>query len=276
MKKIYAVALIATLTASAFAFDPDESVKLNGTAKSYTKTLYTVTEKFGEYFRSPIAKYQHLYDSASGQELEVMELNARDAMVDKITYDYDSANNVVASAYYDADGNLSVKTAIAYTAEGKSEKSEFDKEDNLIGKTIYKYKDNTVEESYYDGEGVLLWRNISVKDSKGNIVSTSKYFSSGALNERYVPAYNEKNELIGYERYNALGGLIEKVVYRMNADGLRSEEIIYNSENVVTVRKLWRYDEKQNPSRITTYNVSDKFGATVNELVSIIEFSYLY
>ena len=62
MKKILATIISVGLTCSVFAFDPSMNLKPMGSVKEYTKMDYTITEKFGDYYRSPKSKYVHIYD----------------------------------------------------------------------------------------------------------------------------------------------------------------------------------------------------------------------
>ena len=81
MKKTFLAMTAAALSLGAYAFDPSSSVSLAAPVKDYTKTTYTITEKFGEYYRSPKAKYMHVFD-ASGKETEASEFTAKGALVD--------------------------------------------------------------------------------------------------------------------------------------------------------------------------------------------------
>ena len=90
MKKFIATAISLCLGISAFAFDGSAFLAPAAGVKSYIKTDYLVSSKFGEYFRTPNVKYQHVFNNF-GQEVENTELTVDGKIVDKIVYEYDAA-----------------------------------------------------------------------------------------------------------------------------------------------------------------------------------------
>ena len=75
MKKVLLSALIATAGFLAFAFDDSPFMKPNGEPKSYTQTEFTISTKFGDYYRTPAVKYKHTFNDA-GLEIESAEYSA--------------------------------------------------------------------------------------------------------------------------------------------------------------------------------------------------------
>src|SRR5574344_681277 len=152
MKRIVLTALIALVACSAFAFD-SATFTPNGKISSFTKTDYSISTKFGDYFRTPKSKFVHTFD-ATGLETESSEYSVKDVLIDKISYQYDASRNLVSSTFYDANNNIVWTTKMVYDATGKlKEESEFDKDNNLTSKTIYKTDGNTTDETYYDASG---------------------------------------------------------------------------------------------------------------------------
>ena len=88
-----------------YAFDPAAAVSLSAPVKDYTKTTYTITEKFGEYYRSPKAKYLHVFD-ANGRQTETSEFTAKGAVVDRLVFAYDAAGNLTSTTGFDSDGKI--------------------------------------------------------------------------------------------------------------------------------------------------------------------------
>ena len=87
MKKTMIFLAVATLSAQIFAFDSEATLKPTTPIGGYTKIDYQITEKFGDYYRSPRAKFVHMFD-ANGRETEATELTSKDTVVDRITYKY--------------------------------------------------------------------------------------------------------------------------------------------------------------------------------------------
>ncbi|MBR4322780.1 hypothetical protein [Treponema sp.] len=273
MKKTLFILGAAILSVQAFAFDTEASIKPVGSAKEYTKTVYQITEKFGDYYRSPRAKFVHIFD-ASGRELEASELTSKDSLVDRIVYKYEG-NNLVETVCTDADGKIAWKMTRTYDANGnKLEESEFNASDALVNKTIWKINGKQIEESYYNADGSLLSKIITKNDDQNRIAEVAQYLSSGALEEKATYSYNDAGKLSEIAYSNGSGVQTKKLVYRFDASYQITEEQTYNSENKLVVRVIYKYDGNGNIIKTTTYNVAEKFGTTVNELAGISEYEY--
>ena len=150
-------------------------------------------------------------------------------------------------------------------------------------KTIYEYndkdvakgKDVKVTESYYNGDGKLLARPLSTKDKQGKITEADRYYGDGNLDQRMVYTYQD-NKLAQIEYIEIDGKAHSRCVYRYDTKGFLSEIQVYNSNNVLYQREIYKVDANGNPTTISTYAVSEKFGGTVSELQTQSGFSYTY
>ena len=272
MKKSLFILAAAFISVQAFAFDTEASIKPLG-AKEYTKTIYQITEKFGDYYRSPRAKFVHVFD-ATGREIEASELTSKDSLVDRISYKYEG-NNLVETVCTDIDGKIMWKMVKVYDANGnKSEESEFNASDALVNKTIWKINGKQTEESYYNADGSLLSKIITKNDEQDRIAEVAQYLATGALEQKALYSYNDAGKLSEISYSNGAGVQTKKVVYRFDASYQITEEQTYNSENKLVVRVIYKYDAAGNIIKTTTYNVAEKFGTTVNELAGISEYTY--
>ena len=86
-------------------------------------------------------------------------------------------------------------------------------------------------------------------------------------------AYYESGKLKEETRYS--GSKKNGPCRQYDENGTLAEVTTYINDKVVN-RTLIKYEEKGNVSRISEYNIADKFGTTVNELIGIAEFSYVY
>ena len=273
MKKTLLILATAALSAQVFAFDSEASLKPEGGVGQYTKIEYQITEKFGDYYRSPRAKFVHVFD-ATGLETEASELTSKDSLVDKITYKYEG-NNLIERVCTDADGKITWKITTAYDAEGnKTEESEFNAANTLINKTIWKINGNQIDESYYNADGALLSKIITKNDDQGRTAEVAQYAAAGNLEQKAVYTYNDAGKLSEISYSTATEPQTKKVVFRFDATYQITEEQTYNSENKLTVRVIYKYDATGNIIKTTTYNVAEKFGTTVNELAGISEYNY--
>lgn len=277
MKKTLIVLSAAALTANLYAFDPAPAITVTGSVSSYTKTDYTITEKFGDYYRSPKAKYVHVFDAA-GRQIETSELSIKDALVDKITYTYDNNNNITNTVCTDADGKVQWKIDSVYDAKGtKTEESEFNAGDVLSNKSIWKtVPGKSSEEAYYSAEGALLGKTITKFDEHARVSEVNTYSPNGQLDERRVNSYNDAGKLSEVTYFLPNGVQQKKVVFRFDSAYAVTEEQTYNESNKLVQRIIFKYDAAGNITKATTYTVADKFGGTVNELTAICEYSYNY
>lgn len=275
MKKIlFASFAVAALAVNLYAFDSEASLQPVGGARQYTKTEYTITEKFGDYYRSPRAKFVHVFD-ASGKETEASELTNKDAPVDHVSYSYDARGRLAEQVCTDADGKIQWKITYAYDAAGnKTEESEFNASDTLVNKTIWKIDGKQVDESYYNADGALLSKIITKSDDSGRTSEVATYNADGNLQEKAAYSYNDAGKLSEITYTDFLGNVSHKTVFRFDASYQITEEQTYNAENKLSVRIIYKYDTNGNIIKKTSYNVAEKFGTTVNELTGISEFSY--
>jgi hypothetical protein len=273
MKKTLLTLAALAVSVQTFAFDPEPSLKIAGSASEYTKLEYQITEKFGDYYRSPRVKYVHVFD-ASGHETESSELTSKDSLVDRITYKYEGGN-LVETVCADSDGKISWKMVTSYDAAGnKIDESEFNASNTLVNRTIWKINGNQTDESYYNADGALLSKIITKYDDQNRIAEVAQYASSGSLEQKASYTYNDAGKLseISYSNLDAVQ--TKKVVFRFDASYQISEEQTYNAANKLIKRIIYKYDSVGNIIKTTTYNVAEKFGTTVNELAGICEYSY--
>lgn len=277
MKKIILSIFVSLIGFCAFAFDAAPFLSPQGNVKSYVKTDYSISSKFGEYFRSPKAKFKHIYND-SGLEISSTQYSPSDVIIDKIVYEYDIENRLTSQTCYDSENILLWKSVITYNEAGlKIDSSEFGKGGTLRGKTLYKYDGkNIVDESYYNGTGALLWKNTYKYDDKNILSEASSYFEDGTLDSRETYKYSDKNKLTEILIEDNTGLTKSREVYRYNEDGSVSEFAVYDSSNRAIRREFYKYDAKGNPVKITTYFITQKFGTTVNELSNMSDFTYQY
>jgi len=256
-------------------FSDSPFFKVNGQIKNYTKTDYTITQKFGDYFRTPDTKYVHNLN-ADGRETDISQFNASGSLINKITYVYDDKGKTVSQTGTDASNITEWKVLYTYDDKGiKTEESEYGKDNTLSGKSIFKYPDTSqCEESYYNGQGALIWKNISRFDEKGRKTEAYQYFADGSLDEKQAFIYNENGILVEIDNYDANGRQIRRVKYRFGSDGTITETQTDDMKNNAETREFYKYDDSGNLSKVTTYTVAHKFGTIVNELTDMSEYTY--
>lgn len=278
MKKFIISALSLCLGFSVFAFDASAFLAPAAGVKSYTKTDYIVSSKFGEYFRTPNVKFQHVFNNF-GQEVENTELTVDGKIVDKISYEYDAAGHIVSQTGYDDSENVVWKIVNTYNKDGlKTEENEYNGEDLLYSKSIFKYSGkNCIDETFYNGNGALIWKNTFEYDDKDNCTAVYSYYANGSLESKKTYKYNDLNKIqeICYIDDDGVT-LLKKELFRYDAKNVLTEVATYAADNSLTLRQFYKYDAKGNVTKITTYSIAKKFGTTVNELVGMSDFTYKY
>ena len=273
MKKILTFAGLALFSFSLFAVDIFSISKLQGEIKSFTRTDYAVTTKFGNYFRTPSAKTTHNY--TEGKETEEIHLTPRDVVIRKVIWNYDEEGNLSEKVCSNAENELEWKTAMTYVDGVQQDHSEYDNAGNLKNRTIYTYTDGLLtDETDYNADGALMWKTIyTYTDGIVNVIS--KYNSKGELDTAETYKYNEDGKLDTIVTTDAFSNETTQIVFRY-ANGQISELLSYNSANKLVNRVLVKYDAAGNVAKISEYEVADKFGTTVNELINMIEYVFEY
>ena len=270
MKKLISLAVLAATTILAFAYD-NELLEVKGGYRSYTKTHYAVTSKFGDYFRTVADKYEHSLDGS--KRTAIKSLNAKDELLDQTSFEYNADGTLAAMTLSDITGST---TRIVYEYEDsriKSE-SEFNSDGELCKKLIYKYADSKTTQSMYDATGKLMFRSISTCDEKCNVIECFNYNADGRLENSQKSTYLDDGRISAIETFDLDGNKTGKTVYRYDAKGFISEIQIYATDTDIIERDIYKNDDFGNPKRISVYSVAEKFGAIANELVSITDYSY--
>lgn len=276
MKKILIAAAAVALSFSAFALDVSTCAPIQGNVESYSVKEYSVYTEFGEYFRRLQGRQDYTLN-ADGLPTEVTEYTARDVAMGKVKTTYDAKGNELTKYYYDADQKMVWREITSYKNDLKCDSSEYNANGDLTSKVIYKFDgDNLVDESYYDAKGALVWKIIYKYNDAGLVCSKAMYSSNGDLDEEETYKYldNGKLDVIGH--IDAFEKTVSQEVFRYNASGVLVEVINYNAANIVDKRTQFKFDATGNVTRVSEYAVSQKFGSTVNELLSQKDYSYNY
>ena len=274
MKKLLLAALTASLSLSVFGYDIFSYVSINGNAKSYTQTEYSVSTKFGDYFRTPVGKTTHTLNEAA-KDVEVTEYTPRDVLVNKTQISFDASGKETGLVCVNADGETEYKEVYSYKNGQKSDVSSYGKDGSLEGKIIYAYEAGLMtEETAYDGDGVLIWKNV-YKYEESKLSKKCRYFADGTLQEEENYKYSNTGAIESITTNNTSWGTKQEV-FRYASNGQLSEIITYDDENKVCDRLVIKYDAQGNVAKVSDYSVAEKFGTTVNELGYLAEFTYTY
>jgi len=274
MKKILTFVAVAAMSFSLFGLDIFNYVQINGNVRNYTQIDYDIGSKFGNLTRTPVLKTITALDNA-GRAVEITELSARDAVLNKISNKYDVYGNLTEQNCYDAEAKLLWRNVVTYNNGQKADASEYDKNGVLRSKTIFTYENGKlVDETGYDGDGALLWKIIYKYNENGNYSDIFEYSADGSLDSQETYTYTEDGTLESLFTYDTYTGISENKVFRYASNKRLSEITTYDSNKQVTNRLIIKYDAGGNVSKVSDYAIAQKFGTTVNELTSMTEYSY--
>ncbi len=273
MKKNALFISIFCLAFSVFAEDSVAVFKPAGNVSSYTRTIYSVSSRFGDYFRTVSKKEVH--EMKNGLETEVSLLSAKDELIQKSSWVYNANGTIKTLSVTDAEKE--VKHEYEYTADlkiGVITAKDLNTEE-ITSKTIYKYEDGKITEDFYDEEGKLLTRKIRTLDPSGNIAEETSYNGDGTFSFLEKYSFNEAKKISSIETFDEDSNCTKKTVFQYDENGFLTEIQIYN-EGKITERRLCKNDALGNPTRISFYDVVDKFDKVVYELKRIDDFTYSY
>ena len=271
MKKIALMAVTVLMAGSLFAFDND-LLEFKGKPESYTKTEYSVTSRFGEYFRTVAIKHVHTF--ANGLRMETVSYSPKDEVLDSVSYEYTAGRKISAEICKDAEGKVTRKLVYEYSTDGKiKSESAYNAEDVLTGKNIYKHEANKTIESLYNAEGKLVSRTNHILEN-GKEVEVAYYFGDGTLSHAEKYTYNDKGDVALIENIDSEGKKAGKTIYRYDDKGAIAEIQIYASDTDLIERDIYKTDAKGNPTKISIYSIAEKFGSIANELISITDYTY--
>lgn len=274
MKKVFTLICLAVFCSSVFALDIFNYIPVSGNVKTIVQTDYEITTKFGNYFRTPSAKVINVLNE-SGKIIETTELTPKDIVLDKTVTKYDVYGNVIEQATYDSESVLLWRTVITYKGMQKVDSSEYGKNGVLKAKTLYIYDEfgNLIDETGYDGDGVLIWKTkYQYKGTK--LESVCEYYSDGSLSREEKFTYNSSDKIESIVTYDVFSKSTEILVFRYAANGQITEITTYGNDKQIVKRLMIKYDATGNVAKLSDYDVAEKFGTTVNELSLITEYMY--
>lgn len=274
MKKLITLVAALAMSFSLFGLDIFSYVQIKGNVKNYTQIDYDIGTKFGNYTRTPVLKTITTLDTA-GRIVEMTELSARDAVLNKTTSKYDVYGNLIEQSCFDAESKLLWRNAVTYNNGQKTDTSEYDKNGLLRSKTIYTYAEGKLaDETGYDGDGALLWKIVYKYNPAGKVSEVFEYSADGTLDIQETYTYTDDGKIESLVSYDAYTEETNRKVFRYASNGTLSEITTYDNTKEVINRIIIKYDAGNNVSKVSEYNVAQKFGTTVNELISMSEYSY--
>ncbi len=274
MKNLLLLAFCLSFQATSFAFDGFEHAVSEKNIKSYSRTEYEVSSKFGQYYRTVTLREE--LKVSNGLITEKSECNEKNELQNKIVFQYDEKFNLKESIKLDAAEKVISRKAMEYDSDGRMAiADEYDADGKLMTRTIYKYEDGKNTESIYDGNGDLTCRTISYLDAEDKIADCYRYKGNGSLEMLAKYTYAGDSQILTEDYFNSQMIFFGKKCNKYDAKGNLIEVQEYSDKNELIKRIVIKNNADGLPERMSFYNVSEKFGSTANELYRISDFEFV-
>ena len=155
--------------------------------------------------------------------------------------------------------NKSDKIINKYNSKGKlTEQSYYNLEGNLYFKNVYLYNSlgHIIETNVYDSEGKIMRKGAYTSDEEGNIVEGITFDERIEIMKKDIYKYDKKGNMIENIYYDSDGGLSGKEIYKYDKKGNMIEHMYYDSDGSLRGKKIFICDSKGNNTEIKYYDNS--------------------
>ena len=202
--------------------------------KTSTMKVYSTTDSFGEIQKKLETTVVTLCND-KGDTISEQITMADSSSIEKILYQYDDNRRLVEKKKVDNDGKESLLCKAVYDSKGQ-----------IVC---------TISKSYYDID--YYCKDSTVYDEFGNVICNLKY-DNDILYRKTVNKYDNFNNLIIQTEYGEKG-LIERSVYSYDTNGNKEKNIKYNSNEQITEKEEYAYDEQNRVLLSIKYSFDYKF-----------------
>lgn len=216
-----------------------ERIKIDG-AKNVTATF--------EPSGTVNSRITYEYDS-NNNLIEEFYYNSDGFIGYKYTYTYDANDNLTEEIYFNSDGSIRYRDTYRYDANNNLiEAKQYGSDGTLEFRDTYSYNtlNNLKEHILYDFDGSIIFRRIYIYDSENNPIERIEYRADGGINERFEWSYDNGNNLIERILYSADGTLLYRDTFSYDSNDNLIEEIYYGSDGSISYRWTYDYDSNNN------------------------------
>ena len=168
----------------------------------------------------------------------------------RITYSYDSENNLIEENKYNSNNNIIEKCNYQFTngikINGSLEKYNSDESQiSMLSKFIYKYdnKGNLIENNHYNSNSILSFKEKY--DDKGNITEYIWYKEDGTYDSKDTFKFDDKGNQIGVISFdsNYTDTYNSSSKYEFDKNGNWIKKYIYSNTTLgsIYIRKIEYY-----------------------------------
>lgn len=188
--------------------------------KTESHKTYSLKEVNGKYEREHTEEHINRYDK-SGNIIEMKSHYLFNDTIHWTKMKYDDKGNFEETLNYTADGSVKSKTISTH------------------------HNDMKKEFMTYNGDGILIERQIDLYDENGNLTESSEYTADGKLIERLVFKGNGDecpHEGLTYNSNNVLKYRV--VLENCNELGLAEKSVMYDPNGSIIMINTTKYDAK--------------------------------
>ena len=242
--------------------------------QSYTEKQYSVSSKFGKYYKKLQAKTVYSYNQ-NGEPVLVRNYDEEDVCSMSILYEYDENGRLVLQRNFNSNEEAWMKIEFSYDEKGRLSVMDTTEENVLKERIIYEYEGEKTIQSQYDSEGAL--ENRTIFREKNSVLSQMEvYKKSGELDELYLYSYDAGQNLVQVDTFDKDQQVKNTDLFLYDDNGKVREIQSFDGNGAIYERKKLKFDEKGNVTDLYVYSVADKFGGITNELKEIFTFTYKY
>jgi len=157
--------------------------------------------------------------------------------------------------YFNEQGYITEKTERNFKTSGysfssyKKETLKYNQQNNIVEKYIY-------NDVLGETTSIITYQY----DENENLIEEKQSDENGKLWSRSIFKYDKNNNQIEYERYNYFSDeeLSYKYVYKYDEKGNKTEENIYNSDGELESKSIYKYDNRGNKIEENNYSSNGK------------------
>ncbi|WP_338410075.1 hypothetical protein [uncultured Flavobacterium sp.] len=202
---------------------------------------------------------KEVFQYDKGLKINKLKFNSRDNITDKISYKYNTFNQLVEELYYRDKPNFQSRLAYEYNENSdKKTEASYDKNNDLVWKTNFEYNLNNdlISAKTFNPNGVISFEEAKDFDQKNRLITKKTYDSFENSNTKEVIEYDEKNNITKTIFYkNEV--VISQSNYEYDIHNNLTLYLIIDATNIEIYRKeaSYTYDDQANwVSKTTTLN----------------------
>jgi YD repeat-containing protein len=194
---------------------------------------------------SPVLKIEYRYN-AKGVQMGRTVFGSNQKPLEKFIYQYNLNNKIVDSSHYDYYESLIERFIWHYDSADRIVLKKWIRpqvKDTIITHYNYDTALRIIREKIDTGSGPEIRYEY---DKEGRMITESRRYQEDGNDFIKKFAFDDKVNLILSAEYKPDGSIIKKITYEYDSSGRKISEARYNSQNLVFMRYIRLFDERNN------------------------------